>query len=120
MNLYLDENMAGGILVTMLRNAHHAVSVPVDAELIGVTDPRQFAHAIQSNLVIVTQDRDDFRDLHDLVVTAGGAHPGVLFVCHDNDPTHDMTPRGIVTAIGKLEASGVPLANHVYFLNQWR
>lgn len=31
-----------------------------------------------------------------------------------------MTPKGIVAAIRKLEASGVPIANEYVVLNQWR
>jgi hypothetical protein len=38
----------------------------------------------------------------------------------DNDPTRDMTPRQIVTAISNLESARVPLANRVYVLNHWR
>ena len=96
------------------------VAVPANVALPGASDPRHFAYAILSGSVVLTQDRDDFRDLHDLVVASAGTHPGVLFVCRDNDPTRDMTPRGIATAIGKLEASGVPFANQVYVLNHWR
>jgi len=31
-----------------------------------------------------------------------------------------MTPKAIVTAIRKLEAAGVPIANEYIILNQWR
>lgn len=38
----------------------------------------------------------------------------------DDDPTRDLTDRRIVTAIGRLESSGVPIANEVHILNHWR
>ncbi len=120
MRLYLDDNITGRPLVSLLRKAGHAVVVPGEVGLTGATDPRHFVAAIESDLVLLTHDRKDFRDLHDLVVASGGGHSGVLIVRADNDPTRDMTPRGITTAIGKLEASGVSLVNQVYVLNHWR
>ena len=58
--------------------------------------------------------------LHEVVQVAQGTHPGILIIRLDNDPTRDMTPRQIVTAIARLEAVGVPLANQIYILNHWR
>ncbi len=120
MKLYLDDNITDAVLVALLRRERHSVALPADVGLCGVSDPRHFAYAILEGLVVLTYDRDDFRDLHDLVIASGGTHSGVLVVCRDNDPTRDMTPRGIASAIGKLEASGVPLADEVYVLNHWR
>jgi hypothetical protein len=54
------------------------------------------------------------------VLTAGGGHPGILIVRFDNNPTRDMKSKDIVTAIGKLERSGTPLADQMIVLNQWR
>jgi hypothetical protein len=48
---------------------------------------------------------EDFTDLHDLMMAAGGHHPGVLVVCFDNDPRHILTDRGIASAINKLDPS---------------
>jgi hypothetical protein len=56
----------------------------------------------------------------ELIIAANGVHPGILLISSDNDPTRDMSSRGIATAIGKLEASAVPLANQLYVLNHWR
>ena len=53
-------------------------------------------------------------------MAAGGQHPGILLLYHENDPTRDMTSRSIAVAISKLEASDVPLANHLYVVNHWR
>jgi len=44
-----------------------------------------------------------------LVVRTGhGAHPSILIILFDNDPTRDMLPRHIVTAIAHLESTGAP------------
>ena len=37
-----------------------------------------------------------------------------------NDPARDLTPKGIVAAIRKLEMAGVPLGNEFVVLNHWR
>jgi hypothetical protein len=58
--------------------------------------------------------------LHDLILTAGGHHPGLLLVYLENDPTRDMTPRCIAVALTRLEATTLPLVDHVYVLNHWR
>ena len=73
-----------------------------------------------TRLVLVTRNHDDFLDLHEVVQTGHGTHPGILIIRFDNDPTRDMTPRHIVTAIARLESAGVPLENQVYILNHWR
>lgn len=72
-------------------------------------DARHFIYAIQQSLVLVTRNHDDFLDLHEVVQTARGTHPGILIVRFDNDPTRDMPPR-----------QGVPLENQIYILNHWR
>jgi len=59
-------------------------------------------------------------NLHDLVMAAGGHHPGMLVVRFDSDPRNNMTDRGFGTAITKLEASGVPILDHIHVLNWWR
>ena len=43
--------------------------------------------------------------------------PGILIIRFDNDPTRDMTPRHIVTAIARLESAGVPSENQVHILH---
>jgi hypothetical protein len=41
-------------------------------------------------------------------------------ICQDNIHGKDMRPATIVRAIGKLLASGLPIANEWYALNHWR
>jgi hypothetical protein len=69
---------------------------------------------------VLTRDAEDFQDLHDLIMAAGGHHPGILLVRFDRDPRHNLTDRGIATAISKLEASGVIIPDRIHVLNQWR
>jgi len=120
MNLYLDDNTAGALLVRLLRRAGHSVMTPPDASLSGVSDVRHLEFAIRSNRRILTRDRGDFRDLHQLLATSGGQHWGILLVCYENDPKRDMTERQITAAVTKLERSGLDLTNQAIVLNQWR
>jgi hypothetical protein len=76
--------------------------------------------AIAQTLPVLTRDYEDFEDLHDLVMSAGGHHPGMLVVRFDNDPRHNLTGRGIAGAINKLESSGVLIPDRIHVLNQWR
>ena len=107
MNLCLDDDTADRRLISLLRNAGHRVTVPGDVDLIGTTDARHIIHAIREQQVLITRNHDDFLDLHEVIQASGGRHHGMLIIRSDNDPKRDMTPRGIVTAIGKLEAQGI-------------
>jgi hypothetical protein len=120
MNLYLDDDSAKGELAVRLRKAGHHVVRPLDVGMGGVSDARHFIHAIRNQFVLLSRDYHDFLELHQVVVAARGQHPGILAVCSDNDPTRDMTDRGIVTAIGKIEKAGAPLLSQLYVLNHWR
>ena len=48
---------------------------------------------------------EDFTLLHDLVLLAGGHHPGILVVRRDNNPIRDMSPGAIVRAIHPAKMS---------------
>ena len=120
MRLYLDDDIAAALLVRLLRSAGHDVVTPVDAGISGATDQAHLTHAIQDDRVCLTRNYEDFEDLHFLVQAAGGHHPGIFVVRQDNDPTRDLTPRGVVRAIRKLEASGVPIKDEYTVLNHWR
>jgi predicted nuclease of predicted toxin-antitoxin system len=120
MDLYLDDNATDRVLLRLLRAAGHTVVIPADLGTTGENDPVHFLKAIQANRLLVTHDHDDFDELHALVIGSGGHHPGVLVIRRDNDPTRDLKPPGIVRAIHNLEAAGVPIADLVHVLNQWR
>ncbi len=120
MNLYLDDDSTSQDLVRRLRNAGHNVEFPIDVGLVGREDPVHLTYAIDVARVLLTMNHDDFQDLHHLVIHAQGHHPGIIVVRKDNDRRRDLSPSGIVLAIANLEASGVPLADTLFILNQWK
>ena len=120
MNLYLDDDMAKGALVSRLRRAGHRVVVPTDVNLSGAWDPGHLLHAVQHSLVLVSKNHDDFKELHLLVQATKGQHPGMAIIRADNDPRRDMKDADIARAILNLEQAGVPIANEFHILNHWR
>ncbi len=120
MRLYLDDNITDRRVVVQLQRMGHTVRLPTDMGQSGASDAKHLASAIQQRDVLLTQNAQDFLDLHDLILAAGGRHPGLLLLYAENDPTRDMTPRSIAVAITRLEAAGVPLENQVYIVNHWR
>ena len=120
MKLYLDEDLASGLLAKLLQKAGQDVATAVGAGLLGRADAVQLAYAIQQNRVCLSRNYDDFEELHLLLRQAQGRHFGIVVVRRENDPTRDLTPKGIVAAIRKLESVGVPMANEYSVLNHWR
>jgi predicted nuclease of predicted toxin-antitoxin system len=120
MRIYIDEDLASGLLIRLLQKAGHDVEAPTGAGMLGRSDPVQFTFAIHENRVCLTANYDDYEELHWLVLEVHGSHTGILIVRQDNDPARDLTPKGIVAAIRKLEAAGVPIANELIILNHWR
>ena len=120
MNLYVDDDSVDKVLVRLLRNAGHDVQIPSDAGLAGHSDAEHLTHTIREKRVLLSGNHDDFEDLHDLVLQSEGHHPGILIVRRDNDPTRDMSSRGIINAIAKLERSGIPIPDNFNVLNHWR
>jgi predicted nuclease of predicted toxin-antitoxin system len=120
MNLYLDDDVAERRLIALLERAGHTVTTPEQAGLRGAVDARHLIDACQNHRVLMSRNHDDFLDLHLVIKASGGAHPGILIIRFDNDPTRDMTPRGIVAALTRLEVSRVPIASQFVILNHWR
>jgi hypothetical protein len=120
MKLYVDEDSVHGLLVRLLQRAGHDIEVPSDVGLVAHSDPVHLTHSIDSHRPLLSANHDDFEELHDLVLHAGGTHPGILIVRRDNDRRRDLTPRGIVTAIGNLLAANVAVENQFIILNHWR
>jgi predicted nuclease of predicted toxin-antitoxin system len=120
MRIYVDEDMAATLLIRLLKNAGHDVDAPSGAGMLGRSDPAQFTFAIHENRVCLTGNYDDYEDLHLLVLESHGGHDGILVIRQENDPTRDLTPKGIVAAIRKLEAASVPIVNEYNVLNHWR
>jgi hypothetical protein len=120
MRLYLDDDTASALLTRLLRQADHDVEIPGDVGLTGSVDAVHLTHAIREDRVLLSGNHDDFEVLHDLLMQAGGHHPGIAIIRRDNDPHRDLTPRGIVTALRNLIDAGVPLRDGFHILNQWR
>ncbi len=120
MKLYLDEDCMEALLIKLLRSEGHDVQLASDIKMMGEKDPVQLRHAIIEDRAFITRNHDDFLELHELVIAAHGGHHGVLVIRSSNDATRDMSSRAIVRAVGKLEASGITVANEFHVLNQWR
>jgi predicted nuclease of predicted toxin-antitoxin system len=120
MKIYLDDDSASRQLSVLLRKAGHDALIPADLGISGAADPAHLTHAIKGDRVLLTRNARDFTLLHELVLASGGGHPGILLLHFDNDPTRDLTPKGTVVAIAKLESSGVRLSNELHVVNHWR
>src|SRR5262245_29584857 len=120
MRFYLDDDSAALVLIQLLRKAGHDVQVPADVGTSGKEDPVHLTYSIREGRVFLSKNYKDFELLHLLVRQAQGYHPGILVVRQDNDPTRDLTPRGIVRAIRNLLAAGVPVADEYIILNAWK
>jgi predicted nuclease of predicted toxin-antitoxin system len=120
MRVYLDDNTASPLLARLLRSAGHDVQAPADVGLSGEDDSVHLTQAIRDQRACLTRDHHDFENLHRLLREARGHHAGILVVRQDNDPTRDLTDKGIVAALRKLEAAGVPVADEYLVLNHWR
>jgi hypothetical protein len=120
MRLYLDDDSTSTLLVRLLRQAGHDVRLPAEIGTAGKKDAVHLLHAVQEDRVCLSHNYGDFEVLHDLVVAVGGHYPGLVVVRKDNNPKRDLDARGIVRAIGKLLAAGVPLTDQFHVLNHWR
>ena len=120
MNLYLDDDSSGRLMVQTLRKAGHDVQLPVDVDMLGKPDPVHLKHAIHERRILVTANFRDFELLHDLLVEAGGRHPGIFVIRKDNNVRTDLKPHHVPRAIANLLASGSPIADQYIILNHWR
>lgn len=120
MRIYLDDDSASELLAQLLRNEGHDVETPRDASAVGAKDAVHLARAIQHGRACLSGNHNDFAVLHHLILVAQGSHPGILIVRRDNDPTRDLSPRGIVRAIRNLLGSSIELRKQFIILNHWR
>lgn len=120
MLLYLDDDSVDGAVIRRLADGGHDVLTPNEAGTARHADPVHFMCAIRTGRILLTHDHEDFTLLHDLVLVAGGHHPGILVIRRDNNPTRDMSPRAIIRAIYNLTASSVAMLDAVHVLNHWR
>ena len=103
-----------------MRQAGFDVLTAAEANTLEKSDAVQLAHAIGEQRVLITGNHDDFEDLHDLVLIAGGHHTGILIVRRDNDPTRDLSLRGIARAVENVLRVMPDLRDEFQVLNHWR
>ena len=120
MKIYLDDDSAEVLLVRLLKADGHDVVVPDQVGNRGIEDPAHFLYAIMDGRAVLTRNHGDYKLLHDLVVGAGGHHPGVLTVRKDNDKKRDLGTKGIVRALRKFITSSAPITDQFIILNHWR
>ena len=115
LRLLLDEDIQAKLLVTLLKNAGYDAVTINDVNLTGKLDPVVLDYARQTNRILITQNCEDFDNLHNL----NPNHPRILAVYHEADRSKDMSLKAIVKAISNLEAANIPLANQFIALNHW-
>lgn len=120
MRLHLDDDSASPFLARLLRQAGHDVQVPADIGKAGEDDAVHLTIAIDDDRVLLSHNYRDFQNLHNLIMKAQGHHPGIFLVRRDDGGKRSLSPRGIVVAIGKLLAAGLPVRDQVHILNHWR
>jgi predicted nuclease of predicted toxin-antitoxin system len=120
MQFYLDDCADSKHLVSLLQRAGHSVHTPRSESMTGEDDDVHLAHAAANRYILITKNPDDFEGLHHDWRRQGRAHSGILLIYQDNRHGKDMRPAAIVEAVGKLLASGLPIANELYALNHWR
>lgn len=120
MRLYLDDDTVSSVLIQLLREAGHDVRLPIEIGVAGAHDALHLTKAAVDGRIVLTQNYDDFKKLHDLVLAVGGHYPGILVIRRDNNPKRDLDQRGIVRALAKLLAAGVGVTDQYIVLNHWR
>jgi predicted nuclease of predicted toxin-antitoxin system len=106
MLLYLDDDSVDGAVIRRLADGGHDVLSPSEAGTARHADPVHLMCAIRTGRILLTHDHEDFTLLHDLVLLAGGHHPGILVIRRDNDPTRDcpLVQLSVPSTISRLQA----------------
>ena len=120
MRLYLDDDLDGNILISLLQHAGHAVVSPRVVGTRGVLDPAHLRYAADHALVLLTANAKDFLTSHVQWHQEGQEHSGMLLVYRENNLQRDMTFQEIARAVSRLEQAGIPLRNTYQNLNFWR
>jgi hypothetical protein len=118
--IYLDDCADDKLLERLLTQAGYTVVTPRGAGTKGWHDPDHLHYAAQRGYALLTSNPADFVALHQQSQAQGQAHAGILLIYYDNIQVKDIKPRDIVGALENLIASGLPLTNALYNLNQWR
>ena len=65
MRLYWDDNITDRRVAAQLQRMGHVVLLPAAVEHSGGSDAKHLAYAIREDYVLLTQNYQDFLDLHD-------------------------------------------------------
>ena len=117
MKLLVDEDTKAEILLSRLRAAGHDVVTTHDLGKDSASDPEIFGLAQDLGRLLLTQNIEDYLELHERSGKSG--HHGILAIHKSGDPVKDMSYKDIVQAIANIEASGINPANGLHTLNAW-
>ena len=120
LKLYVDDSLDADVLAARCRKAGHSLISPRAVGLSGVNDAVHLRFAVEQKVPILTADRDDFRELHELVLAVNGHHTGILLVRRGRKRREQMSAARVVRALTRLEAAGINLHNRWIILNQWQ
>jgi hypothetical protein len=93
MRIYLDEDLASGLLAKLLQKAGHDVATPTGAGTLGRSDAVQLACAIRERRACLSRNYEDFEELHLLIAESQGHHPGILIVRRETIQRATSHPR---------------------------
>jgi predicted nuclease of predicted toxin-antitoxin system len=105
LRLLIDEDTQSAFLVRLLREAGHDVLTVNEAGLNGKIDPIILDRAREEDRILLTQNCNDFKELHQL----DNDHPGILAVYNDDDRSKNMSFKEIVRALANLETAAFAL-----------
>jgi hypothetical protein len=118
--IYVDDDTCDARLVALLRKAGHDVVIPADLLMAGRHDAEHLLRSVREEREFLTKNYTDFDPLHALVIGCAGTHTGVIVIRQEDDRRKNMTPKGIVTAIAKVDQAYPDLTNELITLNDWR
>ena len=118
--IYLDDCSDHNRLIHSLTQSGHTVISPRTVNTKGWADPDHLEYASTHGYILLTHNPADFRRLHRDWQKQGRTHSGIFVIYRDNNVRKDMSYADTVRAITNLFASGLPIVNEIYLLNQWR
>src|SRR5688572_19642055 len=110
---YLDDDIDQDLLIQLAAKRGHRLISPRTVGNSGQPDALHFLYALTQQMPIVTRNASDFEALHEFVLGAGGHHGGLLIVYEEDDRSKNMRPPEIVTALGNLESTHLPLPDQL-------
>ena len=117
---YLDDDVDQDRLIRLGAMRSHRLLSPRSLGHSGCHDALHFLHAASQQIPLLTRNANDFEALHEFALGIGGHHSGLLIVYEEADRRKNMRAPEITSALSKLEAANVPLADQLIALNHYR